>query len=161
MVESATAACAARSWTQILAPYRNPNSARSVVEIIITFMPLAALWTLASTAIRTGYWEFSPLLAVLAAGFLVRLFTIQHDCGHGSFFRHRLANDWVGRVIGVLTFTPYDFWRRTHAIHHASSGHLERRGIGDIDTLTVREYNELSFWGRLRYRLYRHPLVMF
>ena|SRR5438067_836935 len=90
MVESATAACAARSWTQILAPYRNPNSARSVVEIIITFMPLAALWTLASTAIRTGYWEFSPLLAVLAAGFLVRLFTIQHDCGHGSFFRHRV-----------------------------------------------------------------------
>jgi omega-6 fatty acid desaturase (delta-12 desaturase) len=86
---------------------------------------------------------------------------IQHDCGHGSFFRHRLANDWVGRVIGVLTLTPYDFWRRTHAIHHASSGHLERRGIGDVDTLTVREYLSRSFWGRLRYRAYRHPLVMF
>ena len=86
---------------------------------------------------------------------------IQHDCGHGAFFRHRLANDWVGRVIGVLTLTPYDFWRRTHAIHHASSGNLDRRGIGDIDTLTVREYLALSRWGRLRYRLYRHPIVMF
>jgi omega-6 fatty acid desaturase (delta-12 desaturase) len=161
MVESATAAYAARSWTQILAPYRDPNSARSVVEIVITFTPLAALWALASTAICTGYWQFSPLLTVLAAGFLVRLFMIQHDCGHGSFFRHRLANDWVGRVIGVLTLTPYDFWRRTHAIHHASSGHLERRGVGDVDTLTVREYLSRSFWGRLRYRAYRHPLVMF
>ena len=96
-----------------------------------------------------------------AAGFLVRAFMIQHDCGHGAFFRHRLANDWVGRVIGVLTLTPYDFWRRTHAIHHASSGHLERRGVGDIDTLTVREYRALSRWGRLRYRVYRHPAVMF
>ena len=96
-----------------------------------------------------------------AAGFLVRLFMIQHDCGHGAFFRHRRANDWVGRVIGVLTLTPYDFWRRTHALHHASSGNLDRRGIGDVDTLTVREYLALSRWGRLRYRLYRHPLVMF
>src|SRR5262249_56220455 len=87
---------------------------------------------------------FVPLLAVPAAGFLVRLFMIQHDCGHGAFFHHRLANDWVGRVIGVLTLTPYDFWRRTHAIHHASSGNLDRRGIGDIRTLTVQEYLALS-----------------
>ena len=96
-----------------------------------------------------------------AAGFLVRLFMIQHDCGHGAFFRHRLANDWTGRALGVLTFTPYDFWRRTHAIHHASAGNLENRGIGDIDTLTVKEYLALSRWGRLKYRLYRHPAVMF
>jgi omega-6 fatty acid desaturase (delta-12 desaturase) len=86
---------------------------------------------------------------------------IQHDCGHGSFFRHRLLNDWVGRVIGVLTLTPYDFWRHTHGIHHATSGNLDRRGTGDIDTLTVREYLALPRWGRLRYRLYRHPAVMF
>jgi len=86
---------------------------------------------------------------------------IQHDCSHGSFFRHRHVNDWVGRVIGVVTLAPYDFWRHTHAIHHASSGHLERRGIGDVDTLTVQEYLSLSFWGRLRYRAYRNPLVMF
>jgi omega-6 fatty acid desaturase (delta-12 desaturase) len=98
---------------------------------------------------------------VPAAGFLVRLFMIQHDCGHGSFFRHRLANDWVGRVIGVLTLTPYHFWQRTHAMHHATSGNLDRRGLGDIDTLTVREYRALPFWGRLCYRLYRHPAIMF
>jgi omega-6 fatty acid desaturase (delta-12 desaturase) len=91
----------------------------------------------------------------------VRLFMIQHDCGHGSFFRHRLANDWVGRIIGVFTLTPYDFWRRAHAEHHAGSGNLDRRGIGDIDTLTVREYLALSRRGKLLYRLYRHPFVMF
>jgi omega-6 fatty acid desaturase (delta-12 desaturase) len=107
-----------------------------------------------------GYWV-CLLLAVPAAGFLVRLFMIQHDCGHGAFFQRRLANDWVGRVIGVLTFTPYDFWRRTHAIHHSTSGNLDRRGIGDIDTLTVREYLARSRWGKLVYRVYRHPIVMF
>ena len=151
----------ARSWTQILAHYRDPSHTRSIVEIAITLAPFAALWALAWAAYYFGYWWVSLLLAVPAAGFLVRAFMIQHDCGHGAFFRHRLANDWVGRVIGVLTLTPYDFWRRTHAIHHASSGHLERRGIGDIDTLTVREYQALSRWGRLRYRIYRHPVVMF
>jgi fatty acid desaturase len=98
---------------------------------------------------------------VPAAGFLVRLFMIQHDCGHGSFFRRRLANDWVGRVIGVLTLTPYDFWRRTHALHHANSGNLDHRGIGDVATLTAREFLALSRGRRLLYRLYRHPIVMF
>jgi omega-6 fatty acid desaturase (delta-12 desaturase) len=101
------------------------------------------------------------LLAVPASGFLVRLFMIQHDCGHGAFFRSRLANDWVGRVIGVLTLTPYDCWRRAHAIHHATSGNLDRRGLGDIDTLAVREYQSLSGWDRLRYGIYRHPFVLF
>src|SRR6266849_9091229 len=130
----------ARGWTQILARYREPSHARSIVEIAVTLLPLAALWGLAWTALHFGYWWLSLLLAVPAAGFLLRLFMIQHDCGHGAFFRHRLANDWVGRVISVLTLTPYDHWRRNHAVHHASSGHLERRGIGDVDTLTVDEY---------------------
>ena len=149
-----------RAWTRILARYRQPSNARGIVEIGITIVPLVVLWALIWATLDLGYW-LSLLLAVPAAGFLVRLFMIQHDCGHGSFFRHRLANDWVGRVIGVLTLTPYDFWQRTHALHHASSGNLDRRGFGDIDTLTVREYRALSFWGRLRYRLYRHPAVMF
>jgi omega-6 fatty acid desaturase (delta-12 desaturase) len=149
------------SWAQILGRYRQPSPARSVAEIAITFGPLSLLWALAWTALYLGYWWLCLLLAMPAAGFLVRLFMIQHDCGHGSFFHNRSANDWVGRVIGVLTLTPYDFWRRTHAMHHASSGHLGRRGLGDVDTLTVREYMALSFWGRLRYRVYRHPSVMF
>ena len=166
MANVRTAACPllasdVRSWTQILTRYREPNHVRSTVEIVITFVPLAALWALAWAALHFGYWWLSLILTVPAAGFLVRLFMIQHDCGHGSFFRHRPANDWVGRVIGVVTLTPYDFWRRTHAMHHAGSGHLERRGIGDVDTLTVHEYLLLCFWGRLRYRAYRNPLVMF
>jgi omega-6 fatty acid desaturase (delta-12 desaturase) len=101
------------------------------------------------------------LFAVPAAGFLVRLFMIQHDCGHGAFFHLRSTNDWVGRAIGVLTLTPYDFWRHTHAVHHSTSGNLDRRGIGDIDTLTVQEYLARSRWARLRYRVYRHPVTMF
>ena len=100
-------------------------------------------------------------MTVPTAGFLVRLFMIQHDCGHGAFFSRRWANDWVGRVIGVFTLTPYDYWRRTHAIHHATSSNLDRRGIGDVDTLTVGEYRARSRWGRLKYRLCRHPMVMF
>jgi omega-6 fatty acid desaturase (delta-12 desaturase) len=149
-----------RALIQALACYREPNHGRSIVEILVTIVPLVLLWLLMWFALDIGYGLYL-LLAIPAAGFLVRLFMIQHDCGHGAFFRHRLANDWVGRVIGVLTLTPYDSWRRSHAAHHATSGNLERRGIGDVDTLTVDEYLSLSRWGRLRYRLYRHPLVMF
>ena len=145
---------------EILAPYRRPSNARGIMEIGITLVPLVVLWVLIWLTLDIGYW-LALLLAVPAAGFMVRLFMIQHDCGHGGFFRHRLMNDWVGRVLGVLTVTPYDFWRRTHALHHASSGNLDRRGFGDVDTLTVREYQALSLWGRLRYRLYRHPAIMF
>jgi omega-6 fatty acid desaturase (delta-12 desaturase) len=150
----------ARAWTRVLARYRNPSNARSIVEIGITVVPLVLLWLLMWATLDLGYW-LSMLFVVPTAGFLVRLFMIQHDCSHGSFFRHRLANDWIGRAIGVITMTPYDLWRRTHAIHHATSGNLDRRGFGDVDTLTVREYWARSRWGRIRYRLYRHPLVMF
>jgi acyl-lipid omega-6 desaturase (Delta-12 desaturase) len=147
--------------SQTLAAYRTPSHPRSIAELAITFMPLAALWMAAWFAFWLGYAWATPLIAIPAAGFLVRLFLIQHDCGHGTFFTRRRVNDWVGRIIGVLTMTPYDFWRRTHAVHHATAGNLDRRGIGDVDTLTVREYRALSRWGRLKYRVYRHPLVMF
>src|SRR6202166_2669727 len=150
----------ARGWTQILARYRTPSPVRSIIELVITAGPLLLLWLLIVATLDLGYW-ICLLFAVPAAGFLVRLFMIQHDCGHGAFFCNRLANDWVGRVIGVLTLTPYDFWRSTHAIHHSTSGNLDRRGTGDIDTLTVREYLARSRLGRLRYRVYRHPLIMF
>jgi omega-6 fatty acid desaturase (delta-12 desaturase) len=106
-----------------------------------------------------------PWLYALAllpgAGFIVRLFLIQHDCGHGSFVSSQRLNNWIGRTIGVITLTPYEYWRRSHAVHHATSGNLDRRGIGDITTLTVAEYRANSRWGRMFYRLYRHPLVMF
>jgi acyl-lipid omega-6 desaturase (Delta-12 desaturase) len=158
--DPAAAGPSARVWAQVLARYRQPSYGRGIVELVITMLPLAALWVLMWAMLDLGYWFALPL-AIPAAAFLVRLFMIQHDCGHGSFFRHRLANDWIGRIIGVLTLTPYGFWRRTHAMHHASSGNLDRRGLGDVDTLTVDEYLARSIWGRLRYRLYRHPLVMF
>jgi omega-6 fatty acid desaturase (delta-12 desaturase) len=158
--DPAAAGPSARVWAQVLARYRQPSYGRGIVELVITILPLAALWVLMWAMLDLGYWFALPL-AIPAAAFLVRLFMIQHDCGHGSFFRHRLANDWIGRIIGVLTLTPYGFWRRTHAMHHASSGNLDRRGLGDVDTLTVDEYLARSIWGRLRYRLYRHPLVMF
>jgi omega-6 fatty acid desaturase (delta-12 desaturase) len=111
-------------------------------------------------SLEYGYW-ITLVLAIPAAGFLIRLFIIQHDCGHGSFFRSRVANDTLGFVLGVLTLTPYGYWRRTHAIHHATSGNLDQRDIGDVTTLTVREYLGLSLWKRLRYRLYRNPLFLF
>jgi omega-6 fatty acid desaturase (delta-12 desaturase) len=157
---SAAAIPDARAWAQILEPYRQPSNGRGIIEIVITIVPLVTLWFLMWSTLDLGYW-FALLFAIPAAGFLVRLFMIQHDCGHGSFFRDRRANDWTGRVIGVLTLTPYGFWRRTHALHHATSGNLDRRGFGDVDTLTVDEYRARSIWRRLRYRLYRHPLVMF
>lgn len=149
-----------RKLAHDLAPYRGANRVRSLFELAVTIGPFVLLWTLMWLSLDLGYWV-SLLLAVPTAGFLVRLFMVQHDCGHGAFFRRRLTNDWVGRILGVLTLTPYDYWQRTHAIHHATSGNLDRRGIGDIDTLTVREYLALSWWGRLRYRLYRHPVIMF
>ena len=148
------------AWSQILACYREPSSARSILELLITALPFVLLWLLMWASLGVGYW-LCLLLSVPAAGFLVRLFMIQHDCGHGAFFRQRAVNDWVGRVIGVLTLTPYDFWRRAHAIHHAGSGNLDRRGIGDIEMLTVREYLALPRWHRFQYRLNRHPIVMF
>ena len=150
-----------RRWTRVLGSYRTPNHVRSVAELVVTALPLVTLWTAAWFTFSLGHGWASFLIAIPAAGFLLRLFMIQHDCGHGTFFADRLANDWVGRVIGVLTLTPYDWWRRTHAIHHASTGNLDRRGIGDVDTLTVCEYQARPWWGRLKYRLYRHPLVMF
>ena len=150
----------ARALAGSLARYRQSSNRRGVFEIAVTLVPLAALWALAWATLDIGYWLALPL-ALVAGAFLTRLFAIQHDCGHGSFFRQRLANDWIGRALGVITLTPFDFWRRMHATHHASSGNLDRRGWGDIDTLTVEEYRARSFWGRLRYRAYRHPLVMF
>jgi omega-6 fatty acid desaturase (delta-12 desaturase) len=151
----------ARDLAGKLTRYRVSSPLRSIAEIVVTAAPLLLAWLLMWIALRQGHFWLYLIAAVPAAGFLVRLFMIQHDCGHGAFFRTRRANDWVGRVVGVLTLTPYDYWRRTHAAHHAGSGNLDRRGVGDVDTLTVSEYLALSGWSRFRYRLYRHPVVLF
>ncbi len=151
----------ARALAKELAQYKEPNTKRGIVEIAITAVPLGAIWLLMWASVHFGYPWLCLLLSVPAAGFLVRLFMIQHDCGHGAFFPARAANDWVGRVVGVLTLTPYDCWRRSHAIHHATSGNLDQRGIGDVETWTVREYLSRSSLRRFGYRLYRHPIVMF
>ena len=149
-----------KSWTEQLAPYKGADNRRAIVELTLTILPLISFWISA--------WLLLPLNGVMAAVcvagaalFTVRLFMVQHDCGHGVMFSSRKANDWTGRVIGVFTLTPYDYWREAHAQHHAGSGNLDRRGVGDIDTLTVAEYLRLGRIGRLKYRLYRHPLVMF
>jgi omega-6 fatty acid desaturase (delta-12 desaturase) len=152
---------AAGAWAKKLAPYRQPKTGRSIFEIVITAGPLLVIWAAAWQLHGQGLWWAALLLAIPAALFLVRLFMIQHDCGHGSFFGERKANDWVGRIIGILTLTPYDYWRQTHAIHHATSGNLDRRGLGAIEIRTVEEYRAMSPMGRLGYRLYRHPLVLF
>ncbi len=150
----------ARDWSKALAPYRTPDPARSLFEIIVTALPFAGFWTLAYLSLSVN-WLLAAFFIVCASAFLVRLFMIQHDCGHGSFFHRRETNDWVGRVIGVLTLTPYQVWRHSHAKHHATSGNLDRRGFGDIDTLTVREYRAMTRWQRIGYRIYRFPPVIF
>ena len=152
----------AGSWSKMLAPYREPRTARSIFEVMVTVVPLLALWAVAWELHARGLWWAALLLTIPAAGFLVRLFMIQHDCGHGSFFRQREANEWVGRIAGVFTITPYHYWRQSHAAHHATHGNLDRRGnLGVIETLTVEEYRALPPLRRFGYWLYRHPAVMF
>ena len=151
----------ARTWFQRLAPYRSAENGRAVFELLITLGPFLALWAGIWGLMQSGhYW--SVIGFIPAGGLLVRLFIIQHDCGHQSMFSNRRVNDWIGRFIGILTLTPYDHWKRGHALHHAGSGNLDRRGIGDdILTMTVAEYKAASRWGRFKYRFYRHPVVMF
>lgn len=150
-----------RDWAKALGRFRDPNAIRACFELAITLLPFVVAWGAMAFAVSTGRFWLYAILLLPTAGLVVRQFLIQHDCGHGSFFPARAANDWTGRLIGIVTATPYDYWRRTHATHHASSGNLTARGIGDIGTLTVAEYRARSAWGRFRYRLYRHPVVMF
>ena len=142
-----------------LTAFRDPSTARSLLETAITIVPFVMVFAGMLFAIEAGYYA-ATLLTPVAGFLLLRLFIIQHDCGHGAFLPSRAGNDWLGRAIGVFTLTPYDPWRRSHALHHASTGNLDARGFGDVDTLTVREFEERSWVGRLGYRLYRHPVVL-
>lgn len=141
--------------------YHTPRVLRAVFELAVTGVPFVLVWWAMYWSVTNGHpWLYGALLP-FAVGFLVRLFLIQHDCGHQAFVPSRRANDWIGRCLGVLTLTAYHHWKRAHAIHHATSGNLDRRGVGDIDTLTVAEYTARPPLLRWRYRLYRNPLIMF
>ena len=136
-----------------------PDARRSILQLITTGAAFAAMLVVMAAASHEYYW-LTLLLAIPAAGLLVRLFIIQHDCGHGSFFRSRASNDAVGRALSVLTLTPYEHWKQGHAAHHASTGNLDRRGRGDVETWTVAEYQASTPLKKLFYRLYRNPFVM-
>lgn len=148
-----------REWNDLLAPYRHPITSSSVWQLASTATLFVACWILCYIALQVGWW-LTLLAAIPAAMMVVRLFMLQHDCGHGSFFRSTRVNAIVGSILGVITLVPYTYWRKTHAIHHATSGDLDGRDLGDIDTLTVREYLSRSRFQRLKYRLYRHPLTL-
>jgi len=148
------------TWKEIVAKYQKPSTWRALWQIIDTLIPYAALWYLMYLCRPISWWLVAPL-AILAGSLLVRVFIIFHDCGHGSFFKSRAANDAVGFIAGILTFTPYYHWRWEHAIHHGSAGHLDKRGTGDVWTMTVQEYLESSRWKRFAYRLARNPLILF
>jgi omega-6 fatty acid desaturase (delta-12 desaturase) len=140
--------------------FQDPDWRRSLGQAALSLSLYAALVAAALASAASGLWPVALLLAPPLAGMLVKLFVIQHDCGHGSYFRSRRANDEFGRFLSLLTFTPYEFWRDAHNRHHSSSGDLSRRGVGAVDTLTVDEYLRLSPARRALYRLYRHPLTM-
>lgn len=147
-------------WRQIVAKYQQPDARKSIWQIVNSFGGLFLTWVLMYFSLNVGYW-LTLLLAIPAAGFAVRIFIIQHDCGHGSFFKSRKANDSTGIVCSLFTLTPYRFWRKSHAIHHAHHAELEERGIGDVWTLTVDEYLAAPWWKRAVYRVFRNPLFLF
>ncbi|RLD97027.1 MAG: fatty acid desaturase, partial [Bacteroidetes bacterium] len=151
---------AAKTWRKIVNEYQNPNIRKSVWQLVNTLVPYLILWILMVYLIDISYWLVIPL-AVIAGGLVVRLFIFFHDCGHWSFFRSAKANHWVGSIMGVFVFTPYFQWRQSHAIHHATAANLDKRGVGDVWTMTVEEFLEASWWKKMFYRVYRNPLIMF
>ncbi|MDZ4774531.1 MAG: fatty acid desaturase [Planctomycetota bacterium] len=156
--ESGTAS--ARRWRELVAEHQVPSAKRATWQLFNTLGSYAAVWYLIYLSASVSWWLALPL-ACFAGALMVRSFILFHDCCHGSFFESKLANDIVGFTIGVLTFTPYTHWRWEHALHHATAGNLDRRGVGDLWTLTVREYLEASRWKRFAYRLARNPFVLF
>jgi omega-6 fatty acid desaturase (delta-12 desaturase) len=143
-----------------VAPFEKTDTKASIRQLINTLVPLLALWYAAYLSLSVSYWLTLPLL-IAASGFMIRSFILFHDCTHQSFFKSRKANDIIGTILGVFTLVPYQQWKNTHAIHHSTSGNLDKRGIGDMWVLTVEEYTASPLWRRLAYRLYRNPIVMF
>ena len=149
-----------KSWQQIVAQYQHPDIRRSLWQLVNTLIPYAVLWYLMIRSLEVSYWLVLGL-SILTAGFLVRIFIIFHDCSHGSFFRSKKVNNFWGYITGVLTFTPYAFWRHEHAIHHSHSSDLDHRGGGEVWTMTIEEYIQASRWTKIKYRLVRNPFCLF
>ena len=159
---SAKARVTRPDWYQSILKYDRPSVQKAIVQLVDTFVPYFALWVVMVRTVQLGYPYWATLaLSVVGGGLLVRIFIFFHDCCHGSFFASRRANRILGYISGVLTFTPYEAWRRSHAGHHATVGDLDRRGVGDVWTMTVEEYQAAPKLKRLAYRFYRNPLVMF
>jgi acyl-lipid omega-6 desaturase (Delta-12 desaturase) len=146
---------------QLCAKFAKPHLGRALWQLINTLTPFFALWVLMAWSV-VGEWSYAwtLLFAIPTAGLYVRIFIIQHDCGHGSYFKSEKANNIVGASLGLITLFPYGYWKKTHAIHHGTSGNLDRREIGDIETLTVKEYQSRSWFGRFCYRFYRSTPVL-
>jgi omega-6 fatty acid desaturase (delta-12 desaturase) len=147
-------------WIDIISRYNKPDHLKSWWQVINSMGPYIILWILMIKSIEISYW-ITLILSVFAAGFMVRIFIIFHDCGHGSFFKSKQLNRIVGIVTGLIVFTPYNKWHYEHKIHHQTVGNLDKRGIGDVFTLTVEEYQNLSKWKKIYYRIYRNPIVLF
>ncbi len=147
-------------WKNLVIKYQSSHTWKSIWQLSNSILPFIAIWYAMYLSLEVSYW-LTLLLAFPAAGFQVRIFIIQHDCGHGSFFNSKKANNWTGILCSFITWTPYFYWRKGHGIHHANAGNLENRGIGDVYTLTVNEYLQRTKWGKLKYRMYRHPLFLF
>jgi len=146
-------------WREIVAKYQTPSVKRAVWQLVSTLVPLVVAVILMNWSLSVSYW-LTLALAIPAAGLTIRTFIIMHDCGHGSFLPSKTWNNIIGWVTGILTTTPYSHWRREHAIHHATSGHLEQRGTGDISTMTVKEYLAAGRLQRIWYRIYRNPVIL-
>ena len=150
----------AASWRQVLDPYAEPRLSRSLFDLATSVVPYLALMVAIYFSLRVSL-ALALVLGILAAGFLISMFIVFHDCAHGSFLPSKRANAALGSMIGVLVWLPFQQWRHEHAVHHATAGDLDRRGVGDVWTLTVDEYRARPWWGRLVYRAFRSPFVMF
>ena len=149
-----------RSWEKVIMRYNHPELRKSIWQIFNSVVPYIFMWYLMYRSLNYSY-VITLLLSVVASGFLIRIFIIFHDCGHGAFFSSRKANEAVGMIMGIIAFTPYYKWHQQHKIHHATAGNLDKRGIGDVWTMTVDEYRNSSRWTRFFYRSFRNPFILF
>ncbi len=149
-----------KNWGKIIRAYQKPSSWKAVIQILNTFLPFLGIWVLMYYSVSYSYL-LTFLLGIVNSFFMVRVFIIQHDCGHQSFFKSRKWNNFVGTVCSLLSTIPFKYWATIHSFHHSHTGQLEHRNIGDVDFLTVKEYQSRSKWGKIKYRIFRNPFILF